>query len=360
MAKILLPALIVLFSFTTFGQSGIFTVFEGVRIKDSHRDEALFYYRHNWARLRERAFRKGLIDSYELIESHNPAINGFDIGLITRFKNKSQYEKAEEDFRSLINSDGPLKLLNDLKPPDFRENSFVISGDIPKALTAAGTVSVSTKKIALHNEGWEIFGDLTVPLSNGPFPVVVLLNKAYGDRGVYKGLADRLAGVGVAAVRVDLRAHGESVNKGRFGPPFDENMRSLLKGTEKDIVAIQAWIRNQPQIDQNRIGFVGASYSGEEMVSAARSGSYAKAYVALSPGSFSEESMRSIDRTGIPWFFIKSVDEIALMNDVFAAIRANSKTARILEVSGKSHASDLLAEHPDLEEVITLWFKHIL
>jgi dienelactone hydrolase len=218
----------------------------------------------------------------------------------------------------------------------------------------------TNKRVKLDSDGWEIFGDLRIPESTHPVPAVILLNKAYGNRAVYKKLSEHLAAIGIASIRVDLRAHGESVNKGKFGPPFDEKMRSLLTGTDRDISAVYNYLKKHSGIASERIGFVGASYSGEEMMASARTGEYGKAYVALSPGSFSEESMDSIDKLKTPWFFVKSVGEIALMNDVFLTLRQKSKTARILEVAGKKHASDILEDHPEIAELIATWFRHKL
>ncbi|NNE67145.1 MAG: hypothetical protein HKN33_11325 [Pyrinomonadaceae bacterium] len=359
-----LAVLIFVLSINVFAQQAdIVTVFQGIRIKNDHREEALFYYRNNWAKLREAAVKKNYIHSFELVEVYSERDAKFDIGLVTRFTNQAQSDKAEVNFQELISARGKLRLLNDRKPGEFRESIVVatFNGDyfafpgLPE-----GSFGLSQRRIKLENEGWELVGDLTLPLTPRPAPAVILLNKAYGTREAYEGLAKKLAREGIASLRLDLRAHGDSTNKGKFGPPFDEKMRALLKGSDRDIGAAHEWMTRTPGIDKSRIGIVGASYSGEEMVAAAAKTGFAKSYVALSPGSFSERSSKTIDTNKIPWLFIKSVDEIALMKDVFAMVRSNSKTARMIEVSGKKHASDILLEQPDVEDIVVLWFKQNL
>jgi dienelactone hydrolase len=189
---------------------------------------------------------------------------------------------------------------------------------------------------------------------------VILLNKAAGDRKAYATLATLLAARGIASLRVDLRGHGESINKGKF-IPFDEKSLALTEGADEDVTSVFRYLKTVPGIDTQKIGFVGASYSGEEMAVSARKYGYGKAYVALSPGSFSEESIAALDRTGIPWLFIKSSDERARsLKEFFSVLRQKSRTAQFMEVAGTEHATDILGAHPELAEIIAVWLKHYL
>ncbi|HRH41258.1 MAG TPA: hypothetical protein PKY82_06395 [Pyrinomonadaceae bacterium] len=215
-------------------------------------------------------------------------------------------------------------------------------------------------RIVIENDGWNLIGDLQIPKSKKLVSAVILLNKANGNRQVYEKLASHLAENGIASLRIDLRGHGESINKGKF-VPFQENATEILNDTDKDIFAITKYLKAVKGIDPNRIGFVGASYSGEEMAVSARKNGYEKAYVALSPGSFSEESVKAIDSSKAAWFFIKSVDERArTLKDFFATIRRQSKTAQTMEIAGDKHATDILDSNPELAEMIAIWFKYHL
>ena len=122
-------AAIIFISPTAFAQDEeIITVFETVRIKNDKRAEALFYYENNWKTFRDTALEKGYIHSYELIETGTDEKAAFDLVLITRYAGKKQFEKSEENFRKLIEASGGVKLLNELKPNEFRENVFVVTG----------------------------------------------------------------------------------------------------------------------------------------------------------------------------------------------------------------------------------------
>lgn len=215
-------------------------------------------------------------------------------------------------------------------------------------------------RVVIENDGWKLIGNLLIPKSKKAVPAVILLNKANGNRMVYESLARHLAENGIASLRVDLRGHGESINKGKF-VPFQENAPDVLNDTDKDISAITQYLKVTKGIDTARIGFVGASYSGEEMAVSARKSGYAKAYVALSPGSFSEESVNAIDASGAAWLFIKSAEERAqTLKDFFSAVRLKSKQAQTLEVAGSKHATDILDSNLELSEIIAVWFKYRL
>jgi hypothetical protein len=81
--------------------------------------------------------------------------------------------------------------------------------------------------------------------------------------------------------------------------------------------------------------------------------------VALSPGSFSDESIVGIDTSGIPWLFIASREERFLM-EITAAVVAQTRTADIMLVPGRAHASDLLEDRPDLVPRIVAWLHQAL
>lgn len=217
------------------------------------------------------------------------------------------------------------------------------------------------KRVVLENDGWKLNGDIVIPKSETKVPAVILLNKANGNRKVYERLAEQLEQKGIASLRLDLRGHGESINKGKFGPPFDEKMQSLIAGSDSDISAAFNYMKTKRDIDPNRIGLVGASYTGEEMAISARKTGYGKAYVALSPGSFSEESIDAVDLSNSAWFFIKAAEERAVtLKEFFAVLRQRSRTATTMEVAGNKHATDLLDSNPELSEIIAVWLKNRL
>ncbi len=213
-----------------------------------------------------------------------------------------------------------------------------------------------TGRVTIASGDWRLVGDLVVPRTDAPVAAVILLNQAAGDRTAYEGLADDLGRAGIASLRVDLRGHGDSTNLGRFVP--GEGVE-ILRDTYLDVVRVQEWLQRDARVDPRRIGFVGASYSGEAMMQAARATSYGKAYVGLSPGSLGDESIAAIDRERLPWLLVVSRNE-RYLTEVAQAFRAGSRTAEFLELAGTDHATDLLAAHPDLAGRIAAWFQHRL
>lgn len=102
------------------------TTIDFVKIKNNRRQEALFFYENNWKLYRDIAIKKGFIQSYRLLSTTADSIADFNLILITEYADSLQYKLSEERFQQIIKTtrpEGP-KLLNELKPADFRQNVF--------------------------------------------------------------------------------------------------------------------------------------------------------------------------------------------------------------------------------------------
>lgn len=102
------------------------TTLDFVKIKDGHREEALYYYENNWKAFREIALERGYIAGYEILLTAADSIADFDIILITEYADSLQLQQIEERFQQVTKETRPggIKLLNDLKPGDFRQNMY--------------------------------------------------------------------------------------------------------------------------------------------------------------------------------------------------------------------------------------------
>jgi dienelactone hydrolase len=202
----------------------------------------------------------------------------------------------------------------------------------------------------------ELVGDLRLPESSDELPAVLLLNQAAGDRRDYRYLAEELGRRGIASLRIDLRGHGESTNLGRFVPTeADEQVReTMIWNAEVDVVAAHEFLRSHAKLDPQRIGIVGASYSGEEMAEAAQAIGYADAYVALSPGSFSDESIQAMDDSGVPWLFVVSRQD-RFLHEIAAVVQSTTENVETLYLPGSQHATEILVDRPDIAERIAVW-----
>lgn len=214
---------------------------------------------------------------------------------------------------------------------------------------------ITKERAVIANGEWELIGDLMVPELKKKAPAVLMLNKANGDRTVYSALAQKLADHGVASLALDLRGHGESINAGKFIPgEMDQN--PLIWDSEQDVIAAVAFLKSHPKIDPTKIGGIGGSYSGEELAEAGRLTSYLAAYVELSPGSFSTESILGIDQSNVPWFFVVCRDE-RYLKEITQEVRDTSESVELLILPGTHHATRILENYPEMAERIALWFR---
>lgn len=223
-------------------------------------------------------------------------------------------------------------------------------------------VSENDARIEIPSGVWKLQGNFKLGNGNGPRPTVLLLNKANGNRQAYETLATELARRGVNSLRIDLRGHGESINAGKF-VPFDEaNNAKIFIDEYTDVVAAMQWLRSRNDVDQTRLAVVGASYSAEVAVDAARrEGKFAKAYALLSPGSLSEESAKGIDPSGARWLVIRAAKERSPSVKAAAErVAALSTASEVRVVDSDKHATDLLESVPELTPWLAYWLQQSL
>jgi len=233
---------------------------------------------------------------------------------------------------------------------------YIVSFVLTFAIFAWGPIAVAVEStVTVHSGDWELIGDLSVPDSNEPLPVVLMLNKAADNRTAYEGMARALDDRNIASLRLDLRGHGESTNLGTF-VPGEISPHPMIWDAEQDVVAAIRYLQGDERFNSDRIALVGGSYSGEEMAEAGRIIGYAAAYVELSPGSFSDESIAGIDESGVPWLFVTSRDEPHLQ-EIRQLVTEQSLTVEQIITPGRNHASRLLGDFPDLNERIAVWLE---
>lgn len=103
------------------------SVTEYVKVVNGRTADAIFYFRNNWAALREAAKKRGLIDSFEMSVVEPSEGPEFDIVLSTRYADRDQHAASEKNFSALIKElrpEGPM-LLSSAKPDEFRRSLFV-------------------------------------------------------------------------------------------------------------------------------------------------------------------------------------------------------------------------------------------
>lgn len=218
------------------------------------------------------------------------------------------------------------------------------------------------QRVEIQSGDWKLNGDFRQAPGAGKRPVALLLNRAAGDRSAYAHLAGELARRGVSSLRLDLRGHGESINKGRFVPFDSANNAKIFVDGQLDVLGALAWLRSNAAVDVGRIAIVGASYSGELAVDAARrEGAFVRAYALLSPGSLSLESAQGMEKSGARWLFVRSESERSPSVRAAAEnVAAHAPSATIRVVDGDKHATDILANTPAFTPWLADWLASTL
>lgn len=211
----------------------------------------------------------------------------------------------------------------------------------------AGADNVDENKVVIESEGWQLVGNLELPEGKGPFPAVLLLHQFNRTRSVYTGLAKELSQRGIASLRIDLRGHGESTNKGRVH-------RDMLMNTWPDVVAALKYMKSLDEINSDKIGTVSASYSGEAVAHAGREIGYPAANVVLSSSTMTAESIAALKDSEAQWWFVAAKDDPgAARNMEKAADSAKFAELKLFESGG--HGTNLFGPYPELVTEIADW-----
>lgn len=217
----------------------------------------------------------------------------------------------------------------------------------------------TTETVILDSDGWLLAATFRPAGPTDRHPAALLLHRAAGNRGEYGALAEALRIRGVSSLALDLRGHGDSTNLGRFEPPYAEHLH-INAEAHRDVNRALEWLAARSDIDATRLAVVAASYSGEAAALGMRDGGrVAVAYVMLSPGNFSDESILAAGESGSRWLFVRSVDESPVAKPYIDALfetledLAPALERRVLD--GTGHATSLFDGRPELPGELADW-----
>jgi dipeptidyl aminopeptidase/acylaminoacyl peptidase len=132
--------------------------------------------------------------------------------------------------------------------------------------------------IELEIEGKKIIGVFHKPLSDSPFPTVLICHGLAGNKigrfRVYVELAQKLAQAGIGVLRIDFRGSGDS--EGDF---IDMTITSELEDAKRAL----DYLTSHPQVDAKRIGLFGTSLGGLIAIITAAKFKHIKAIALWSP-----------------------------------------------------------------------------
>lgn len=169
-------------------------------------------------------------------------------------KMQCKFENSLLDATVVLNSDGKLGGLG------FRPHQAPAAPWTPPGY--AKQDSFSEQPLTLVNGRFELPGTLTLPVGNGPFPAVVLVqgsgpedqDETIGPNKPFKDLAWGLASRGIVVFRYTKRTQKYTVQSS------DDPMRMTVEDeTISDARAAVALVAKQPKVDPKRVFLLGHS-----------------------------------------------------------------------------------------------------
>ncbi|RMH27815.1 MAG: alpha/beta fold hydrolase [Planctomycetota bacterium] len=131
---------------------------------------------------------------------------------------------------------------------------------VSRPQTPAPPFPYRTREVELVSpaDGVTLTGEFVIPPGQGPFPGVVFItgsgpqdrDQTIAEHKPFLVLADRLARMGVASLRLDDRGVG-----GSGGSTFDATAVTLIQ----DINAAVEWLASQPEVADGEVGLLGHS-----------------------------------------------------------------------------------------------------
>lgn len=113
------------------------------------------------------------------------------------------------------------------------------------------------ESVVLENQGQKIFGILHKPKVASPVPAVLMCHGLGGHKTgkyrMYVLLAEKLAEMGIATLRIDFRGSGDS--EGHFSD-------MTIEGEVSDALLGLKYLEQLPCVDKNHIGIFGRSIGG--------------------------------------------------------------------------------------------------
>lgn len=119
----------------------------------------------------------------------------------------------------------------------------------------------STGRVMFYNGKIKLAGNLWIPMGKGPFPAIVFIHGAGKITSQdYKYLSFFFINHGFATLIYDKRGVGES--GGSYSQVDIEKGEVVLEGLAGDAFAAVMFLKNNKQIDPDKIGFFGISQGG--------------------------------------------------------------------------------------------------
>jgi len=172
-------------------------------------------------------------------------------------------------------------------------------------------------EVAFESRGADIRGLIRIPKMDRAVPGIVLLPGATVTKEAEQGLARYLCDLGYASIAIDQRNLG--------GIDMEGDLRMFLSGVEPvehkmvyDAISAAAVLRAQPEIDSERIAYLGESNGGRFAIIACALDSGARGVVAISTCGYGIDAVVASGRITDPDAirFYRSVDPDTYLNEI--------------------------------------------
>ena len=229
------------------------------------------------------------------------------------------------------------------------------------SLLAAGVAVLraapSTQTVLLRtSDGVQIAATLHLP-SRPQAPAVILVPMQTRTREDWEAVASRLAEAGIAALAIDLRAHGGATTEPGTG--LGQNMSACLL----DVKAGRAFLAGRSDIAGSRIGMAGASVGANLALAVAADDLSVQSLALLSAGVEyrgirGDAPMRKYGNR--PALLVASLEDPYAARSARELSTFGDGTRELRLLSGAGHGTVMLARQPDLVGVLVDWFRRTL
>jgi len=126
-----------------------------------------------------------------------------------------------------------------------------------------------------------------VPQAGQKAPIAILLHMYPANRSSWHDFAMNLSNVGFAALAIDMRGQGESVEPAsmQLADRYKKRDAKLFRSMHEDVAAAYLWLTKQPDVDLARSALAGASVGCSVALDYARRDASVDVVVCLSPGT---------------------------------------------------------------------------
>ena len=259
-----------------------------------------------------------------------------------------------------VNTESPAAATDQPEIADVPTEAQIIPSEPSQVPTQAEPSGIQTTEIPVKSveevlipvEDLDLAGTLYYPQDHTPsWPGVILIHMLYGERSQWGLFPEQLTAAGFAVLNIDLRGHGET------GGEVDWDLAI------SDLQQVWGYFAGQPDIDQERIAFIGASIGANLALIASSNEPAVRTAVSLSPGlSYAgvetENAMNAYRNR--PILIAASQDDAYAANSSTVLEGTAAGESQLIMYQDAGHGTLMLRAEPELAQEITAWLSQYL